>query len=461
MLNNIFLEAEAKKSQGSDLVVFQHNNITQAKYILTLQERRVVLWLSSQVKSSDKDFQDHEISVKDFCNVSGLKSKNMYKEIEQTIKSLMGKSLEIKSLHNSSWELISWLSYAKYVDDEGIVTLRFDPALKPYLLELKSCFTQFSLSQALSLKSIYSVRLYEMLSQFYSIGEVVFSVQEIKEKFLLEKGKYNDYKNFKRRVIERACSEITLKSNLSVRFVEIKKNKKVESIKFFVDAYNKFEKLQDNIFHDCQTFDISLESLNLLVQEFSEESVKQGLSVLKQQKSKIKSPVAFLKKAIKKGWQPIVKEEKQTTHDLQKSYLTKEIDTLTEDQTCIIFRKNILENVGDSEYKSWFRELYFFMEGSQIVIRVHSQFIKNWLDTNYSSLLADCSDGRVVIVRFVEKTMPMGGMAIDPNEHKLHGKKKMENSKKKVQSNQKEKKGQQINQVPKKSLWQKIKNFWK
>ena len=453
--------AEDKKLQGSDLVVFQHNNITQANYSLTLQERRVVLWLSSQVSPSDKDFQDHAISVKYFCEVSGLKSKNMYKEIEQTIKSLMGKSLEIKSLHNSSWELISWLSYAKYVDDEGLVTLRFDPALKPYLLELKSCFTQFSLSQALSLKSIYSVRLYEMLSQFVSIGEVVFSVQDIKQKFLLEKGKYSDYKNFKRRVIERACSEITLKSNLSVRFVEIKKNKKVESIKFFVDAYNKFEKLQNNIFHDCQTFNISLESLNLLIQEFSEEAVKQGLSVLKQQKGKIKSPISFLKKAIKEEWQPFVKdEEKQPVRDLQKSYLIKEIDTLTEDSTCIMFRKKILERIGDSEYKSWFRELYFFMEGSQIVIRVYSQFIKNWLDTNYVSLLMDCSDGRVVIVRFVEKTMPMG-MAVNLNEQKSPCKKKTKSTNKKIQSNQVKKKGQQTNQVPKKSLWQKIKSFWK
>lgn len=454
------MEAEDKKSQGSDLVVFQHNNITQAKYSLTLQERRVVLWLSSQVKSSDKDFQDHAISIKGFCDVAGLKSKNMYKEIELTIESLMGKALKIKSLHKNSWELISWLSYAKYVEDEGFVTLRFDPALKPYLVELKSCFTQFNLSQALNLKSVYSVRLYEMLSQFVSIGEVVLSIDEIKQRFSFEKKQYSDYRDFRRRIIERACSEITLKSNLSVRFVEIKKNKKVESIKFFVDAYNKFEKLQDNIFHDCQTFDISLESLNLLVQEFSEESVKQGLSVLKQQKSKIKNPVAFLKKAIKKGWQPIVKEEKQTTCDLQKSYLTKEIDTLTEDPTCIIFRKKILEKMGEAEYKSWFRELYFFMEGSQIVLRVHSQFVKNWLDTKYASLLMDCSDGRVVLVRFVEKTMPMG-MAMDPNEHKSSGKKKTETTNKKVHSNQKKKKGQQINQVPKKSLWQKIKSFWK
>lgn len=444
--------------QSSDCIVFQHNNITQARYSLTLQEKRVVLWLSSQVKPSDKDFHEHTVSIKEFCIIAGLKSKNMYKEIEKTTESLMSKVLKIRSLENNTLEQLSWLSYAKYVYDDGVIILRFDPALKKYLLELKDCFTQFSLEQALNFKSIYSVRMYEMFSQFISLGTVTFSLRELRERFDLKQEEYSAYKDLKRRMIERACSEINSKSTMRVRFIEIKVGRHVGFVQFFIEDRRKVTDVK-SLLEDGQRLGVSMETMKILTDEFPEEAIRKGLLVLKNNNKEVKNPLLFLKKAIKESWQPFVKDGVSVFENENYTSIQTEISLLKEPDVCIRMRRRFLERDGIYEYKSWIQPLHFFVEGKVVVVIVKTKFTKDWLETKHASRFRDYADGMNVVFRLEGEDntdIANGGRkSFENNEIKLS------EPKVPVKVVAKKTKMKRVAPVNKKSLWQKMKGFWK
>ncbi len=82
------LKKENKKEQSSDLIV-QHNELIRVKKHLTLQEHRIILWLASKVSVDDEDFKEHELSIKEFCEIVGVDYNGMYNRLEKITRNLM------------------------------------------------------------------------------------------------------------------------------------------------------------------------------------------------------------------------------------------------------------------------------------------------------------------------------------------------------------------------------------
>ena len=94
-----------------------------------------------------------------------------------------------------------------------MVTLKFAPDLKPYLLKLKELYTSCRLTNVLNLKSRYSIRLYEILKcrKKRSRKKIVIEEIELEElkKMLGASSKYfSVYADFKRRALLVAQKEL-------------------------------------------------------------------------------------------------------------------------------------------------------------------------------------------------------------------------------------------------------------
>src|SRR5690606_36976412 len=94
-----------------------------------------------------------------------------------------------------------WVFGVRYHDDEGKVTLGFSPWVVPYLTSLQKQFTSLKLSQIANLKSIYSIRLLEFLTQFKSTGKFIIDLDKLKERLGLE-NEYKRFFDFKKRVVD-------------------------------------------------------------------------------------------------------------------------------------------------------------------------------------------------------------------------------------------------------------------
>ncbi len=62
------------------------------------------------------------------------------------------------------WE-VRWLDAHGYSASESYVAISFSSKIKPYLTSLRREFTTYQLDTIRNLKSVYAIRLYEMLSQ--------------------------------------------------------------------------------------------------------------------------------------------------------------------------------------------------------------------------------------------------------------------------------------------------------
>lgn len=221
----------AKKEivKSNPYLVVQDNEFINFRHTLSVQEARVFLTMIAKVERDDEDFKEYEIDVQKFIQDTGLKKKNIYSELKKVSEQLTSK--KFRKEENGSFLITNYVSSAEYIEGEGVVKLSFDPKLKPYLLQLKSKFTQYDIRNIIALRSIFSVLLYQLLKQFESIGERTFDLIDLKYKLNVD-DKYKNYAHFRVYVLEIAEKEIKENCDIYFTFEEIKKGRKVQSIKF-------------------------------------------------------------------------------------------------------------------------------------------------------------------------------------------------------------------------------------
>ncbi|MCB0661384.1 MAG: replication initiation protein, partial [Saprospiraceae bacterium] len=168
----------------------QSNELIHAKYEMTSLQKKILLMLISKIQPDDIDFKPYRIRARDFLEAADLKSTQIYGKLKSATEGLLSKVFHIKK--STGMLQITILSSAEYFEGRGVMELCFDPKLKPYLLQLKEQFTIVPLKQVLGLRSVYAIRIYEMLQQFKSTGFFISRVDDLKYKLNLE-GKYKSY----------------------------------------------------------------------------------------------------------------------------------------------------------------------------------------------------------------------------------------------------------------------------
>ncbi|WP_080965286.1 RepB family plasmid replication initiator protein [Clostridium novyi] len=139
---------------------------------------------------------------------------------------------------------IHWFASIKYFKDEGKMAFTFAPRLKPYYLQLKN-YTKYRISNIASLKSQYSIRIYELLKQYEKIKTRKLDLNHLKELLGLEIHQYPKFYDFKNRVLNVAQKELSEKTDIKFTFEEIKTGRKVTSIRFFIDQKHKKKDVEE------------------------------------------------------------------------------------------------------------------------------------------------------------------------------------------------------------------------
>lgn len=326
----------ATQEQRNEIVV-QHNHLIEARYNLTLQEKRLMFWLASRVKSTDEDFKEHELSIKEFAELVDVKGDHLYGVLNNITHKLMQKIITIRSMDEKENEIefvkAALLGGVKYLKKKGIIKLSFHPYLKPYMLHVKERFTQIRLGDLIGLKSVHSIRFYELLKQYETIGIREIKLIDLREYCGIEEKQYERFNDFKRKVVETAKKEINSKTDLLIDYKEIKTSRKVTAIQFSIKPnpnYGKthFEKAQadkaDLITKELRSKNVLVDELmeygfskiaaNRILKNNQESNVANAIKAvdLQVQKGKAKNPKAMLETAIKESWYPDRYRDKTT-----------------------------------------------------------------------------------------------------------------------------------------------------
>lgn len=215
-------------------LVTKSNSLITASYDLSLQEQKLILSLASMVQPTDEEFKEYKFKIKDFMSLLEIETKTKYTEIPKITKELMKKVFEVREGRDVIQ--LSWLSSARYKTGEGVVILKFDSSLKPYMLQLKELYTSYRLENILLLKSKYSLRLFELLkcNEFKKIWTI--ELETFKKLLGVTEKSYSIYQNVKNRIILQAQKELKGKTDIKFEFEEIKTGRKVTSLKFYIHS---------------------------------------------------------------------------------------------------------------------------------------------------------------------------------------------------------------------------------
>lgn len=325
-------------------MVTQRNDLIEARHInpLTVREQKIVLTMVSMIQPNDEDFKDYRISIKEFSEMLGLEGKAKYTELKAITKDLMSKSIEIPR-SDGGWLFANWISSAEYQKGEGIIALSFSPKLLPYLLQLKNTFTSYRLSNILSLKSTYSIRLYELMKKWESRGQWECSVESLREKVGANSKAYSLYGNFKNKILLPSIRELNEQTDLFISIKEIKKGRSVEKIEFTIrrapekeiqlpDLENKLKlpsepdemeklrtrlnKLADGYQFDATFFKQLHQGASLIWKDETEKELELLIRYVNEEKT-VKNPLGFIKSKITSAWEISEAGGKITFADLQ------------------------------------------------------------------------------------------------------------------------------------------------
>ncbi len=224
------------KIDKSPLIV-QSNKLVESRYTLSVGEQRLVFAVASMIHPDDVDFYPYEIKIRDLASILNIDLNNAYRDADKITDQLMQRVIVIPE--DDGPLKVGWVSSCKYNNKKGSISFRFDPSLKPYLLQLRRDFTQAKLTILAQFQSIYSIRIYQLLKQYRKIGYREFRVDDLKEILGIDKGKYSQFKQFRAWVLNQAKKEFEKKDDsgfhrcdLSFKLETIREGRKITRVRF-------------------------------------------------------------------------------------------------------------------------------------------------------------------------------------------------------------------------------------
>jgi plasmid replication initiation protein len=213
-------------------IVKKSNALARARWSAeSVWEPRLVALLASKVRVEDTDFHVYEVPVAEIFR-HGEPGGRDYREIEAVVDRVMSRVLTIRDEQGRGWTKYNVFSRCRYRPKDGILELGFHPDLRPHYLNLQRNFAQFNLMEYLTLPSIYSQRIFEILKSWANVPEVTISIGDLHEMLDTPPSCRADFRQFRTRVLEKAHKDILAHTSLSYEWETVKQGRSVISVRF-------------------------------------------------------------------------------------------------------------------------------------------------------------------------------------------------------------------------------------
>lgn len=286
-------------------VVLKSNNLIEARYNLSNLEQKLLLISICEIKNRDGE-NTIEFTTKELYNILNI-TTNRQNELRKILETLVNKSVIIidKSLSNRKKTLVThWFSSVTYNED-GTIKISFDTELLPYLLQLRTNFTTYTLDNILPMKKKYSIRFYELLKQYQKIGKRNFTISELREILNCE-NEYLKFAEFERRIIVPGVKEINDHSDIYVEYKKLKTGRIITEIEFIIKSKRAVENTKE-IITACDEFEkLTQTELEKLKNDYPMSEIVEAYDYVRKSthSHKIKNWYAYLLTVLKANHKP-------------------------------------------------------------------------------------------------------------------------------------------------------------
>ncbi len=240
---------------------YQPNLITESRQEFSESEKRIVSFIINQLRK-EVLFKWEGQSLEFLIPVVELTEKN-HDRIKDAANSLgtkrivqdfgaLGKKEGDKDIYLRTFTPFPYIEYYK-IGKNSYIRVTILSNVVPYFIELGRHYTRYSLEIILSLKSIYSQRMYEIIMMYVGRNQRSFTYSVDKLKFMFDCPESYTYNEIRKRALVPAQKELEEKANLIFDFSPTQKDgKKILELQFSIKT--KLELAFDAMIQEADSF---------------------------------------------------------------------------------------------------------------------------------------------------------------------------------------------------------------
>lgn len=262
--------------------------------------------------------EEHEITVKQLCRLIGYHGNN-HAVIKDALKGLISTVIEWNIINDETgaenWTASSILAS---VSLEGpLCYYAYSPRMKQ-LLHSPSMFGKIDLVIQSKFRSSYGLALYENCIRYRGLPHTKwFDIDLFKKLMGVPNGMYDIFRDFKRRVLDKAVDEVNMYSDLVIASDFVKEGRKVVKVRFKLKERAKKTRLgttqalegatKDLAATLANEFYLSEEQTEQLMTEYASSFIEEKIAVIKAskpyQEGRVDNLAGYLLSAVKNNYQ--------------------------------------------------------------------------------------------------------------------------------------------------------------
>lgn len=302
--------------------------------------------------------EEHEITVKQLCRLIGYHGNN-HAVIKEALKGLISTVIEWNVINDSTGEE-NWTasSIIASVSLEGpICYYAYLPRMKQ-LLHSPSMFGKIDLVIQSKFRSSYGLALYENCIRYRGLPQTKwFEIELFKKLMGVPPGKYEIFRDFKRRVLDKAIDEVNSYSDLIITSEFVREGRRVVKIRFTLKERAKKTRLGSRkrsvvLKLDPETtkklevqFRLSENQIEQLSQEYEASYISEKLTLIEDsapyKTGKIQNLAGYLISALKFNYKFNELKAEETVIDLNEAKQILELDKIKRQIEDIRFAYNV------------------------------------------------------------------------------------------------------------------------
>lgn len=220
--------------------VVKTNRLVMAIQRLTATETRLIQMAIVGARESGglKINEPLRVSASSYAKTFNTTAPSAFEALKEAEERLFNR--RFRFLEDGNEVKSQWVTRVKYLEGEFALEITLSPDVINEITEIDGYdqfFTSYRLEQTSGLKSIYSIRLYELLAQWKKIQNTpIFKIDIFRGQMGLEVGEYKTMSNFKTYVLESAIKEINEKTDLKISYEQYKKGRTIVGFSFKVET---------------------------------------------------------------------------------------------------------------------------------------------------------------------------------------------------------------------------------
>ena len=253
---------KSDKGRGMSDLVVKSNRLNTAIQNLSLVEIRLIqvsIIDSRETQTGLTADKPLRISARRYADCFGVDIDTAYDVLLAAEATLFERRFSFINERDNQVKT-RWVSQVEYLRGDGAIEIILTPAVVKEITRIdgiKIFFTKYLLGQTSVLNSVYSVRLYELLTQWRKAKKTpLFELETFRGQLGLGVNDYQRMSDFKRRVLDNAVAEINDKTDLKISYTQEKHKSTITGFKFKVLENSKVNNLRMQDSRDCHTSDM-------------------------------------------------------------------------------------------------------------------------------------------------------------------------------------------------------------